>query len=383
MSAGEIIACTCLALAVYHYVAYPLAMMGLAAVFGRRAPERAEPDGRETVALVIAAYNEERVIAAKITDSLALSYPPERLSIIVAADGSSDRTAEIVRAFGDPRIICLHEPQRRGKGHALNRAVATTTCDVVVLSDANNYYSRDAIETLVSRLREPGVGGATGAKRVVPDAARAASVGDNIYWRYESRIKEAESALGGTVAADGEIFAIRRSLYTPIPEQVVNDDLHLTFNLVRRGYRLVYEPRATALEEGSMTIREDFNVKVRMIAGGFQNVCREWRTLLSSGSFLLKFVSHKILRWLMPVFLATLLVASAALMRERAFAVLLVLQLMFYCVAALGWKLSARGAQPRVTYIPFYFVAMNLAAGAGILRWLRGGQSPLWSKAAR
>src|SRR6185436_4557011 len=111
----------------------------------------------------------------------------------VTADGSSDRTPEIVRAFADPRVICLHEPERRGKGHALNRAVAASDCDVLVLSDANNFYSSDAITRLVARLREPGVGGATGAKKVVTSRERAASGGDGLYWKYESKIKVAES----------------------------------------------------------------------------------------------------------------------------------------------------------------------------------------------
>jgi cellulose synthase/poly-beta-1,6-N-acetylglucosamine synthase-like glycosyltransferase len=254
---------------------------------------------------------------------------------------------------------------------------------VVVLSDANNYYSPDAIERLVARLEDPGVGGVTGAKRIFEANDRAAAAGDSLYWRYESLIQTAECRLGGTVTADGEIFALRRAQYAPIPRHVINDDMHLTLRLVDQGLDVVYEPAATASEDGSLTIREDFNVKVRMIAGGLQNTCAEWRTVFGSGGFTFKFVSHKILRWLMPVFMLGFLVSCALLVRTPLYAVLFVGQVLFYALAGFGAWLNARGRRPAAFYVPFYFVTMNLAAAGGILKFLRGGQTPLWTKAAR
>ncbi len=378
------VAWTCFGLAAYHYVVYPLAVIALARLTrGRSGAPSPAHAALPRVALVIAAYNEERVIRAKLDNCRALSYPRELLTVIVAADGSSDRTADIVRELGDPRVIVLHEPERRGKGAALNRAVAASDADVVVLSDANNFYSVDAIERLVARLEDPGVGGVTGAKKIFEARERAAAAGDGLYWRYESLIKTAESRLGGTVAADGEIFALRRAQYAPIPRHVVNDDMHLTLRLVERGLRLVYEPTATASEEGSFTIREDFNVKVRMIAGGLQNTCAEWRTVFGSGAFTFKYLSHKILRWLMPLFMLGLLVSSALLARTTPYNLLFAAQLFFYGLAALGWWLNARGQRGALFYVPFYFVAMNAAAAGGLLRFLRGSQTPLWTKAAR
>ena len=378
----EIIAWACFGLAAYHYVVYPLAVIVLARLAGARAPVAAAA-AQPTVALIIAAFNEERVIRAKIQNCLELTYPKDRLTIIVAADGSSDRTPELVRELGDPRIVCLHEPERRGKGAALNRAVAATDAEVVVLSDANNYYSPDAIERLVARLADPGVGGVTGAKRIFEARDRAAAQGDGLYWRYESLIKTAESRLGGTVTADGEIFALRRAQYAPIPRHVINDDMHLTLRLVDQDLAVVYEPAATATEEGSLTMREDFNVKVRMIAGGLQNTGAEWRTVFGSGFFTFKFVSHKILRWFMPLFMLGLLVSSALLVRTPVYAALLAGQVAFYALAGLGAWLNARGRRPTAFYVPFYFTTMNLAAAGGILKFLRGAQTPLWTKAAR
>lgn len=380
MSALEITCSVAFALAGWHFVGYPLTLMLLAAL--RREPA-AVTAGSERVALIIAAFNEERVIAAKIENALSLDYEPELFKVVVVADGSSDRTAEIARGFNDPRVICLHEPERRGKSHALNRAVAASDADVLVLSDANNFYSTDAIRLLVARLREPGVGGATGAKKITESRERAASGGDGLYWRYESKIKLAESRLGGTVTADGEIFALRRVDYRPIPASVINDDMYLTFRLVDAGQRVVYEPAAFAVEEASMTIREDFNTKVRMIAGGMQSLRPEWRTIFGTGWFSVKFLSHKLLRWLMPLVLATLLVSSGLLAGRQVFRELFFAQVLFYLLAALGWVLNARNTRPGFAYVPFYFVAMNFAAAGGLWRYLRGRQSVLWSKAAR
>jgi len=379
----EVVAWSCFALAAYHYVVYPLGVIVLARIAGERKRVVAAGARQPTVAVVIAAFNEERVIRAKLQNCLELTYPRELLTIVVAADGSSDRTPDLVREMADPRIVCLHEPERRGKGAALNRAVAASTADVVVLSDANNYYSPDAIERLVANLEDPAVGGVTGAKRIFEARDRAAAAGDGLYWRYESLIKTAESRLGGTVTADGEIFALRRAQYAPIPRHVINDDMHLTLRLVDQKLAVVYEPAATATEEGSLTMREDFNVKVRMIAGGLQNVGGEWRTVFGSGAFTFKFVSHKILRWFMPVFMLGFAVSCALLVRTPVYALLLAGQGLFYAFAGIGAWLNAGGRRPSMFYVPFYFVTMNLAAAGGILKFLRGAQTPLWTKAAR
>jgi cellulose synthase/poly-beta-1,6-N-acetylglucosamine synthase-like glycosyltransferase len=381
LSGLEITCVVAFALAAWHFAGYPVVLFVLAALRRGKAPAAAEP--RERVAMIVAAFNEERVIAAKLENALSLDYPPGLFTVVVAADGSSDRTPDIVRAFGDPRVVCMHEAARRGKGHALNRAVAATDCDVLVLSDANNAYSKDAILRLVARLREPGVGGATGAKKIVASRERAASGGDGLYWRYESKIKTAESALGGTVTADGEIFALRKASYREIPANVINDDMYLTFRLVDEKLRVVYEPDAVAVEEASITIREDFNTKVRMIAGGMQSMRLELRTIFSSAGFAAKFLSHKLLRWIMPLVLLTLFVTSALLVGRQPFGALFAAQIAFYLLAALGWLLNGRNSRPTFAYVPFYFVVMNCAAAGGLWRYLRGRHSVLWTKAAR
>ncbi|HEU4603408.1 MAG TPA: glycosyltransferase family 2 protein [Steroidobacteraceae bacterium] len=371
-----------LGLAVYHYAGYPFAVVVLARLRGKvRLPP--VPTDWPSVSLVIAAFNEEKVIAEKIRNSLSLRYPQDRYDIIVVADGSNDSTAQIVNSFADPRVRGLHDPQRRGKSHALNRAVAASQADIVVLSDANNMYSEDALELLVRRLSDATVGGVTGVKKVVQDISRQASTGDGLYWKYESKIKEAESALGGTVTGDGEIFALRREFYSPIPQGVVNDDMYLTLQLVAKGKRVAYEPNATAVEEGSITIREDVNVKIRMIAGGYQGVKHDAGIVFGSGWFTFKFISHKILRWLMPLFLIGLFVSNLFALDQPFFQVVFAGQVILYAGALLGCLLQAARGHASVLYVPFYFVVMNIAAFAGLIRFFKGRQSALWVKAQR
>jgi len=214
---------------------------------------------------------------------------------------------------------------------------------------------------------------------------RQASEGDGLYWRYEAAIKKAESDLGIMTTADGEIFAIRRALWHPIPAEVINDDAEITFAMVRDGYRIVYEPDAVSSELASARLEEDFRVKVRMIAGGFQTVQRHWRQLLPPRSaFAWAFLSHKLLRWLIPLLLVAVMLASLTLAGSPLGALLLVGQVLFYGVALLGWYAQRRQDLPLWQYLPLYFSLMNIAALLGLRRFLAGdGVTTIWQKAAR
>lgn len=377
---------TCIALVTYNYFVYPVAVIALSRL--RPPPRLPElPPAREdwpSVSLVIAAYNEDRVIGAKIGNSLALDYPRDRLEIIVVSDGSDDRTADIVMSFADEGIIGLHNSARRGKSSALNRGVARAVGDIVVFSDANNDFAIDALQLLVRHFADPAVGGVCGIKQIKPAEDRQSTQGDSLYWRYESAIKRAEGRLGSITNADGEIFAVRRRLYRPLDEQIINDDTQITFDLVNQGYRVLYEPAALSYELASPHIRDDFFVKVRMVAGGFQSLTLNARMFLPPRrAFAVAFVSHKVLRWMAPLPLLGLLASSAALSAQPAYAVLFGLQLLVYITAAWGARAIQRGPVPTLVYVPFYFTAMNLAALLGLWRFLVGAQGTHWQKAAR
>lgn len=374
---------TCATLVVYHYALYPALVMGLAWLRSNSHAAPLPPDPLPTLTVVIAAYNEERVIATKIENTLALRYPTHRLRVLVAADGSTDATVDIARRYGAHGVTVLHRPERRGKTAALNRAVASVDSDIVVFSDANNYFDEDALVQLVRHFADPRIGGVCGLKQIYDSASRESSVGDGLYWRYEAAIKLAESRLGSITTADGEIFAIRRQLFRPIDERLINDDAAITFDLVHQGYRVVYEPAARSYEHASIRIEDDFHVKTRMVTGGFQTLVHYRRLLLPPRSwFAIAFLSHKVLRWIAPALLILMAVTSVLLSAQPFFFALTVAQGAFYTLAAFGW-LARRRQRTLALYVPFYFCAMNLAALHGLARFLRGRYTPAWRKAER
>ncbi|NKB87474.1 MAG: glycosyltransferase [Acidobacteria bacterium] len=368
----------------FHFMGYPLLVRALA-----RRGTTVELDTDEpflpTISLIIAAYNEAAVIAGKLENSLALDYPADRLQIVVVSDGSTDETAAIAASFAGRGVVALHDPPRNGKSAALNRGVDAATGEIVVFSDANNDFSATALRALAAHFVDPQLGGACGRKSITAAGDRQASEGDSLYWRYESAIKKWESDLGIMTTADGEIFAVRRELWQPIPPEVINDDAEITFTMVNAGYRIVYEPDAVSSELASAQLEEDFRVKVRMIAGGFQTVARHWPTLLPPRSaFAWAFLAHKLLRWLVPVLLAMVAIGSIARISTGTGAFLVVGQVLFYGIALLGWQARSRGELPRWKYVPLYFSLMNLAALLGLRRFLAGDDvTSIWQKAAR
>lgn len=375
------------ALLALHYVLYPVLVILLA----RLAPSPTQslapgqrPPFWPSVTLIVAAYNESKVIAKKIENSLALDYPKDRLEIIVVSDGSNDETPEIVRSYADRGVISMHEAARGGKSAALNRAVAAASGEILLFSDANNDYNADAVRAIARHFFDPKVGGVCGVKRIYPAEGRESTQGDSLYWRMESAIKLAESQFSTITNADGEMFALRRALYEPIPPSVINDDAELTFSIIKQGYRILYEPAAQSHELASIDIVDDFFVKVRMVAGGYQTISRHTGFLLPPRNwFTFSFFAHKILRWLSPVLLIGVFFATLAALPNPWMLAFLTAQLACYALAGLGWLLRKHGELPTVLYVPFYFCAMNLAALMGLVRFLRGQQQVQWRKAKR
>ncbi len=369
----------------HHYLIYPAVVLFLVRLKTKKLPSDL-PSARRLpfVSLIVAAYNEEKVIAQKLANSIALDYPAELFEVIVVSDGSNDNTASIVEQFSAKGVVSMHTPERLGKTAALNRGVAASRGEIVVFSDANNDFNPGAIRALIKNFVDPSVGGVCGMKRIREARDRESSEGDSLYWRYESAIKLAESRLGTITNGDGEIFAVRRELYEPMDTAVINDDAELTLIIVKKGFRVLYEPGAESLEFASIEIGDDFNVKVRMVAGGFQTLIRHAAFLLPPRNwFTFAFFSHKVLRWTSPVWLLVLLVTSALLIDSPLYFFLLIAQLAFYALAFLGWAMRKKIHLPTFVYVPFYFSTMNVAALFGLIRHLRQTQNVNWQKAKR
>jgi cellulose synthase/poly-beta-1,6-N-acetylglucosamine synthase-like glycosyltransferase len=369
----------CAGIIVYAYLGYPL----LAWVVSRLRPRPVHRQPIEPrVSLVIAAYNEERVIRAKIENTLGLDYPKDLLEVVIVADGSTDGTVDIARGYMADDIVVLHEPGRKGKTSALNRAAVVCTAEILLFSDANTEYRPDVIRHLVRSFADPAVGGVSGRKIILGDAERVATRGETSYWGYESFLKTCESRMGSIVTADGEIFALRASLFEPMPPEIVHDDMYLTLCLVRDGHRVVYDTDAVSGEHASKNLRDEFHLKVRYASAGFQLVARFPRlTLLPTSLFAVQFLSHKVLRWTAPLFLLGLLAASG-LAPGSIYTLAWWGQVAFYGAAVVGAALPA-ARRPKLLYFPLYFAMGNLAALVGIARWLRGGQSTSWRRAER
>jgi len=370
------------ALIVYHYFLFPLFTVMWAYVQNNTVAKKATSP---SVSLIIAAYNEEKVIREKMDNCFALGYPKDKLEIIVVSDGSTDTTPDIITEYAEQGVVGLFSPPRRGKTSALNRAVAAATGDIIVFSDANSMYRPDVIEKLVANFADESVGGACGRKSIVVTEGREASEGDSLFWKIESFLKIQQSRAGSITTGDGEIFAIRKSLYSEIPEEIINDDTAITFQIIKNGYRVVYEPDAVSEEEASIVLEDDFNVKVRMVSGGYQTLQYYGNVIFPPNNFFaVQFFSHKVLRWSMPVWLL-LLIFSNLFILQGFYLFFFVLQIIFYILAVIGFYLKKTGKQlPFLFYIPLYYCTMNIAAFKGLIAFLKKeSQISIWKKAAR
>ena len=350
----------------YVYVLFPvlLALRGLVV----RRPVR-DAAIEPSISVVIAARNEELTIGEKLVNLAELDYPSDRLEVIIASDGSTDRTAAIVRDFmaqaaGGPTIRLLDLPPS-GKAVAVTRAVESATGSVLVFSDANSIYAPGALRALVRPLADPEIGGVAGNQVYRHPDRPGEDAGERRYWSYDRLLKILESRAGNVIGGTGAIYAIRRPLFRPIPAGV-NDDFFETAGVIEQGYRLVFAPDAVAYEPPASRMEAEFARKVRVVSRAMRCVV-ELRALLDPrrhGFYAIQLLSHKILRWAVGVPLVALLVSSALLVRRGPFYVLaLVAQCLFYALAAVGTmrRSSPKGSHPLLS-IPAYFVMVNLAA---------------------
>lgn len=376
-------------LVAYVYAGYPV-LVTLLAIARPVRPWPAAPLPK--VSLIVAAYNEQAVIRAKLTGVLALDYPPDLLQVIVVADGSDDATVEIASEFVERGVEVMHRPERRGKMAAITRAMAAATGEIVVFSDANNAFSPDAIRHLVAPYADARVGVTVGYKQV--GGASALGFSEGAYWRYESHIRRMETRLGCTVGVNGEICSIRRDLFRPAPEGTINDDQWMAHMVIRSGFDVIFCPDAVSTEEISATPDEETERRSRMVAGQYQVFARAhreipWRRPLVAWML----VSHKLLRPLVPFGMIGAAIAAVwavvdtpteggVIALAGTWATVAVgLQVAFYAVAVAGRRLESRFG--RLAYVPRFLVDSNLAALRGLWRHVTGSQSALWARAER
>ncbi len=375
---------TSIFLFLYNYLFYPVFIISLSRWFKKDTRVKMLEDNElPAVSFIIAAYNEEKVIAKKIENTLAIDYPKDIFQIIVVSDGSSDDTNKIVSGYSEQSVIGLHEDERKGKSAALNRGVELSTGEIIIFSDANNDFSRDSVKELVKHFSDKNIGAVTGAKHIYGSSDRQSSKGDGLYWKYESKIKQAESDLGSITGAEGEILAIRKSLFKPIDVNLINDDAAITFSVIKSGHRIIYEKNAKAFEEASKDLIDDFNVKVRMAAGAFQTLTIEKKYIFPPKNwFSFTFISHKVLRWFAPYFLLLMFFLPILKLERIDMLMFFVLQVIFYVISLYAW-LNRDKKLNTLLYVPMYFTVMNLALLRGGIRFLSKNTQSIWKKAER
>jgi biofilm PGA synthesis N-glycosyltransferase PgaC len=368
----------------YTYLGYPV----LIAVLARLKPRGLtgeEASELPRVSLIIPAHNEEKVIGEKIENSLSLDYPEELFSIVIVSDGSTDRTNEIISEFAsNPRIRLIQYQPRKGKAHALNIGVSISESGIIVFSDANIRYEPDSIRMLVRNFSAPSVGCVCG--KVLLEKAKDSTepLGEGIYMRYERFIHQNESRFHTMIGTDGAMYAIRSELFKPLPEDAIVDDFIIAMSVLENNYRIVYEPKAIGYEEAASSVGQEFKRKVRMIAGGFQAIGILGPVLnpLLHPIVFFQFVSHKLFRWLAPVFMLAVLVANVFLLSGHFYQLILLAQLLFYSLAVIA-AIRESIRKRALFYFPYYFCALNLAAAVGLSRFLKGNQPVKWEKVLR
>lgn len=378
---------------VYTYIGYPL-IIAILARFRSEKTGLVEPG--IFVTLLITAYNEESVISKKIENTLQLAYDPNKLQIIIAADGSSDQTPELVKQFGD-RVELTYIPQRQGKMAAINRAMQYVRGDIVVFSDANNMYEPDAIQKLVAPFVDKSVGATTGAKLIIPDGG-ALSNAEGIYWKYESWIKKNQTILGTCTSSVGEILAVRRAYYNPPPNNIINDDYYIVIDLIRRGYRVCYVPEARSLEYISATAQDEITRRSRISTGHYQAIFLALQLLPFNRPMVVwHIVSHKFFRALLPfgfiiAFISNLLIVllinqpslvSLVSLTYPYGLIVLLAQLMFYLVAIIGNYIKLPGLAGKFLYLCSYLVNSNFALFKGFIGFVTKKQTSVWKRVRR
>lgn len=366
------------AVIVYAYLIYPAVIVVWAKLFPRRVEKRYR---QVPVSVVIAARDEEANITARLENLLAQEYPLQLLEIIVVSDGSSDRTAELARLFAPRGVKVIECSAPVGKAAALNIGVASASHGIVVFGDARQRFSPNAIAELVSAFHDERVGAVSGELILM----RGGDPGDvhegvGLYWKYEKLIRRSESAVASVVGATGSIYAVRRNLFVPLAPHTLLDDFLVPMRIVLAGYRVVFIRAARAFDLTSATAAREFSRKVRTLAGNYQAMLLEPRLLsVRANPVLFQFVSHKVLRLLVPYFCIAAWVASA-LLPGPFFAAAFALQTLFYLMGMLNLTplRAARGAW--MFRIPWTFIVLNAAAVMGLWVFLTRQERMVWRK---
>jgi cellulose synthase/poly-beta-1,6-N-acetylglucosamine synthase-like glycosyltransferase len=365
-------------LILYCYLGYPLILVVLGILFGKKIKKE---EITPSASLIIPAYNEEKVIQKKIENSLELDYPKEKLEIIVASE-SNDKTNEIVKEYRDKGVKLFAYLGREGKDYTVYRTIPKCRGEIVVFTDANGMFKKDALKKLVRNFADPKIGCVSGELKYINPQKVSIGESERLYWKYEIFIKKLENKNQSVLGVNGSIYALRKKLYSPL-SKYRGGDFDLPIKVAQQGYGVVWEPEAISQEEVSSTTKKEFERKTRIIAW----VWRSARILLKDSlkknqPFLVfQLISHKILRWLIGFFLIFIFLINIFLISNPFYLFLFICQVGFYSLAIFGYLIDKRGKKlNKLINIAYYFCMVNFAALTGVINGILGKEKPTWKK---
>ena len=367
-----------LSILLYVYLGYPLAITIVAQLKGRK-QKLIDSNYEPHVSMIIPARNEEKVIAKKLNNTLQLNYSKEKLEIIVISDNSLDKTDEIVRQFEADGVRLLSLTERHGKTWAQNIAAEKALGQVLIFSDANAMYIPDAVKHLAQYFQDPQVGAVSGELHYSNPANSAVGYEENLYWRWEKFIKRQEHIAGCILGANGSIYAVRKTDYIPLEKNIISDFIE-PLEIIVRNKKLVYEPKAISYEQASLSFDQELARKRRIISRSIYSL-RVHNHLLNpfrSGLLFFELLSHKVLRWLTPVFAVIVFIFTALLSLNGLYTSFFVVQTVFYALGLLGFMFKNQNNWPTLFFTPYYFCLLGYASIQGILDFLKGKSSVIW-----
>lgn len=374
----------------YNYIGYALVVYPFLLIRRKMAKNKTSLQAfTPPVSFIVAVFNEEDCIEEKIQNSLSQDYPKNLIEYIFITDGSTDHSMEIIQRY--PSIRLLHQPERKGKSAALNRAVQTASHPILIFSDANAMLNPEATERIARLYQNPLTGGVAGEKKVKKSASDQSGTtnSEGLYWKYESWLKKIDSEFHSVVGAAGELFSLRKELYHPIDDSIILDDFIISMRVAQQGYKVMYEPGAYATELPSMSMEDEQKRKIRIAAGGYQaigklsSLFKFWK----HPKLFFLYISHRFMRWAVsPLCLVLAFISNLILALNTnllLFKITLLLQCFLYAAAWIGSFLNPSSPVLKVFKLAHYFVFMNLSVVLGFFRFLKGKQPATWEKAKR
>ena len=382
------------ALIIYSYFIYPLFLIIFSALkqtitdtkqlsAEQQHPSADNNNALPSVSIIIAAYNESSCIEERVNNLLALDYPKDKLTIHIGSDGSSDNTAEILNQFSAQNYHAHIFEVNRGKMSVLNDLIAASQDELLIMSDANTHFNPDVVHKLVNHFKDEEIGAVCGELHLVD--AKSGDNKDSLYWRYEQVLKFHESRLGALLGANGAIYAMRKSLFKPLPANTIVDDFQIVMNIAKQKYKTLYDPQAIAIEEVAPDLSSEEGRRIRIGLGNYQAFfSMGWALNPLLGWRFLAYISHKVCRWFVPHLMIIAFISNCLLLENSIYQISMIGQIIFYVIAYYGIKRQKSGKKVNsLVGLIAFFVSMNTALLKGFIRYFNSNVQGTWERTTR